>query len=152
MADQVNAGHVVWISRNLKEIINDLSIFRDGRLMDVDIADGYKWRIEMLSREILALEVNGELDECEHKAIDFILKAFAVIDKVVDKLQNLEFFPTMHDTGTVLVSDGTVGRPKFKICEFQLKSLLEDSFSVPDIARMLSVSVSTIRRQINDRF
>ena len=92
MADQVNAGHAVWISRNLKEIINDLSVFKDGRLMGVDIGDGYKWQIVMLSHEILALEVNGELDEYERKAVNFILKAFSVIDKVVDNLQNTDFF------------------------------------------------------------
>jgi len=51
-------------------------MFKDGRLMDVDIAEGYKWQIEMLSHEIIALEANDELDECELKAVDFILKAF----------------------------------------------------------------------------
>ena len=151
MADrQFNAGHAAWINRTIKEIINDLSIFRDGRLMDIDIADGYKWRIEMLSREIVALEVNGELDEHECKAVEIILKAFSVIDRLVDKLQNMQLFPTTSDTEAILVCDGTVGRPKFEISEFQLTSLLEDSFNVPDIARILGVSISTIRRRMTD--
>ena len=46
--------------------------------------------------------------------------------------------------------DGTVGRPKFEISEFQLTSLLEDSFNVPDIARILGVSISTIRHRMTD--
>jgi len=32
-----------------------------------------------------------------------------VIDKVVDKLQNMDFFPIMNDREAVLASDGTVG-------------------------------------------
>ena len=84
-----NSRHTTWITRSLKEIITDLSIFMQRRkVLNIDIADGYKWRMEMISRKILALEVNGELDETECKAVDFILKAFSVVNKVVDKLQN----------------------------------------------------------------
>ena len=147
---QCNAGHAIWINRTIKEIINDLSIFRDGRLMDIDNADGYKWQIEMVSCEIVALEVIGELDECKCKAVEFVLKAFSVIDRVVDKLQNMQLFPTTNDTEAALVHDVTVGQPKFEISKFQLTSLLEDSFSVPDIARILGISVSTMRRRMTD--
>ena len=40
-----------------------------------------------------------------------------------------------------LVSDGNVGCPRFK-------KLLEDGFAVPNIAGILGVSVSTVRRQM----
>ena len=143
--------HTAWITRSLKEIMSDLSIFVDGRLMDIDVAEGYKWRMEMLSREILALEMNEELDESECKAVDSILKAFSVINDVVDNLQNTDSFSTMTiTTEATLVSDGSVGRPKFDISELQLRTLLEENFSVPDIAKILGVSVSTIRRRMTD--
>ena len=112
MTDVFHNGtqHTAWITRSLKEIISDLSIFVDGRLMDIDVAEGYKWRMEMLSREILALEMNEELDESECKAVDSILKALSVINDVVDNLQNTDSFSTMTiTTEATLVSDGSVG-------------------------------------------
>ena len=119
--------------------------------MDIDVAEGYKWWMEMLSPEILALEMNEELDESECKAVDSILKAFSVINDVVDNLQNTDSFSTMTiTTEATLVSDGSVGWPKFDISELQLRTLLEENFSVPDIAKILGVSVSTIRCQITD--
>lgn len=139
--------HTAWITRSLKEIMSDLSIFVDGRFIDIDVAEGYKWWMEMLSHEILALEMNEELDEFECKAVDYILKAFSVINDVVDNLQNTESFSTMTiTTETTLVPDGSVGRPKFDISEIQFRTLLEKNFSAPDIAKILGVSVSTIRR------
>ena len=44
------------------------------------------------------------------------------------------------------IRDGRIGRPKFSISCKQLSMLLEHRFSVPQIANMLGVSVSTVRR------
>ena len=43
-------------------------------------------------------------------------------------------------TKATLVSDGSVTRPKFDNGGWQLRTLLEKSFSVPDIAKMLGIS------------
>ena len=43
-----------------------------------------------------------------------------------------------------------IGRPKFCIGLEQLSMLLEHRFSVPQIAEMLGVSISTIRRRMTE--
>ena len=45
--------------------------------------------------------------------------------------------------------DGNVGRPSFDIPLSQLKYLIDNRFLVPQIAQMMDVSVSTIRRRMS---
>ena len=45
---------------------------------------------------------------------------------------------------------GKRGRPKLNITREQLQFLLERAFSVPDIARIIGVSVSTIERRLHE--
>ena len=45
---------------------------------------------------------------------------------------------------------GERGRPKLNITREQLQFLLERAFSVPDIARIIGVSVSTIERRLHE--
>ena len=47
-------------------------------------------------------------------------------------------------------TQGYLGRPRFVIHSEQLSMLLEHRFSVPQIADMFGVSVSTIRRRMSD--
>ena len=44
---------------------------------------------------------------------------------------------------------GSVGRPAFAISCHQLRYLIESRFSVPQIAELLGVSVSTLRRRMS---
>ena len=46
--------------------------------------------------------------------------------------------------------DKNVGRPKFDNSFSLLRTLLTDGFVVPNIAGLLGVSVSTVRRQMTD--
>ncbi len=48
------------------------------------------------------------------------------------------------------VCSGLVGRPYFLIPQEKLAYLIENRFSVPEIADMLGVSVRTIRRRMSD--
>ena len=142
---------VSWINRSLKDINNDLSIFLDGRLLDLDTAEGYKWRLEMLSRELLALQLEGELNESECIAVEYLLKAYSAMIDIVEKLQNMRYQQSTERSPTVsIVCDGSVGRPRFELSKAQLESLLEEGFSVPDISSILGVSVSTVRRRMNE--
>ena len=36
------------------------SVFDEGRTVDLNMAEGYKWRLETLSREMLALQASDE--------------------------------------------------------------------------------------------
>ena len=49
-------------------------------------------------------------------------------------------------TQPVQVTDDSVGRPYYDISYHQLETLISIRFSVPQIAELFGVSVSTIRR------
>ena len=46
-------------------IISGFSVFDEGRTKDLNMAEGYKWRLETLSHEMLALQASGELNNYE---------------------------------------------------------------------------------------
>ena len=48
------------------------------------------------------------------------------------------------------VSTGLVGRPYFQILQDQLSYLIENGFSVPQIANMIGMSVRTVCRRMDD--
>ena len=48
------------------------------------------------------------------------------------------------------VPTGAVGRPKYEICKPSLIFLLENRFSVTQIAGMIGALVSTVRRRMSD--
>ena len=48
------------------------------------------------------------------------------------------------------VQTGAVGRPSFDVSPDQLTFLIENQFSVPQIADMIGVSVRTIRRRMSE--
>ena len=50
----------------------------------------------------------------------------------------------------MLLPTGRRGRPRFDINPEQLEYLLENGFTGPDIARMMCVSLRTIRRRITE--
>ena len=120
---------------------------KEGLLMELDVAEGYKRRLEMLSREMLALQTSGELDFYESDALECLLKSYSIISEVVDKLEGMEWSQPCQAHVSV-VSDGNAGRPKFDISYSLLKTLLEDGFAVPNMAGILGVSISTIRRRM----
>ena len=50
-----------------------------------------KRRLEMLSREMLALQTSGELNFYESDALECLLKSYSIISEVVDKLERPEW-------------------------------------------------------------
>ena len=89
--------------------------------MHVDVAEGYKLRLEMMSRELLALRVVSLMTECE--AMECVLKSYSIMVQLVDKLERGQVEECVMQAPVVL--DGSVGRPKFEIKFSQLKCLLE---------------------------
>ena len=127
--------------------MDDLAMYTDGREMSVDVAKGYKWRVERMLRELAAMDTCGELNGSETEALDCLSRACSILSEVTDKLRlNSEVFDVGNQPPTVLT--GNVGRPKFDISHAQLEELLQSRFHVPDIAHLLGVSVSTIRRRM----
>ena len=55
-----------------------------------------------------------------------------------------------HSYSVAQVYTGERGRPKLNISQDQLQFLVERGFTIPDISRMLNVSVRTIERRLHD--
>ena len=151
MAQVSNQRQTLWIRQSMREIISDFEVYEnEGRTMELTVAEGYKWRLEMLSREMLALETNGELNQYEYNALECLLKSYSTVCEVVEKLERSEWAqPYVSPASASIVSHGTAGRPSFDISYSLLKTLLEDGFAVPNISGILGVSISTVRRRMS---
>ena len=133
----------IWISQSIRAVASDLG---DGRQLSVDIAEGYKWRLERMLRELVAMDTCDELDDSESEALDYLSQAHSMLSKAIDKLViESEVFDVGEQPPMILTD--SVGRPKY-ISRAQLEELLQSRFSVPDIAHLVGVSVSTIRRRM----
>ena len=100
----------------------------------------------MICRELLAYEmVNGGLLNCESEALCYLSQAHCAISQLLDDLMA---GPTVCNGSTEVMLTGSVGRPAYCIPYNQLLYLIESRFSVPEIANLLGVSVSTIRRRM----
>ena len=136
--------------QNLKAVIADLTDECSGSGITLDAAEGFKWRIGLMYRDLLAKEcLNGYLREAETRALEYLAKAYEKLYQYVDHL-------LLHPEESVLPAQqaqvhltGGVGRPAFGISCHQLQYLIDSRFSVPQIAELLGVSVSTVRRRMS---
>ena len=132
-----------WILQSLRALLSDL----DGSgNYTYEVVDGYKWRIEMIYRDLLATELISGLEGSENEVLGFLAQAYSAISHLLEDPPQSEC-PLMNTAQQVL--DGTVGRPYFQIPLSQLKYLIDSRFSVPQIAKLMDVSVSTIRRRMS---
>ena len=82
----------------------------------------------------------------EKDVLEYVALAYASIGRVIDRLTTFGGQSEVtSSTQALLALDGTVGRPSFQISPIQLEFLINNRFSVPQIAQLLGVSVSTIR-------
>ena len=126
----------------------DLTDKCSGSGITQEVAKGYRWRIEMMYRDLLAKELVGGLCTQETGALAYLSQAYHAISEFVDSLQSsvTHLLPTQAQ----VVRTGTVGPPSFDIPQHQLQYLIENRFSVPQIAQLMGVSVSTIRQRMSD--
>ena len=115
VASQRSSMEFSWIIQSLRSISSDLSMFVDGRSMCLDVVEGYKWRLEMVLRELT------------NEMLTFVQRSFTILSSVVDKLQ---IYQTRLCYQSAVVMTGCVGRPCFNVSGSQLKALIENRFSV----------------------
>ena len=109
-----------------------------------DRADAYLWRVELVYREMLVRDANLILSDEERSVLRLLGEAYEQLNHVVENCET-----TMPVQASVIL-DGQVGRPRFSISFYQLQYLINCLFSVPQIAHLLGVSVSTIRRRMSE--
>ena len=113
--------------------------------MSVDRAKALEWRIELVYRDLIAKEVAGELVSEEQEVLPIIAEAYLHLRELV---QSIELLPP-PGSQPFQVIDG-VGRPSYHISYHQLDALISMHLSVPQIARVIGVSVSTVRRRMSE--
>ena len=136
-----------WLRQSIQVLLADLSEECNGE-MSLRAAEDYRWRTEMLYRSLLAEDLSGQRLGTERSILHFIGQAFSVMCEMVDALTAFGS-QDMLPTEASIVLDGTVGRPSFQIPPSQLQFLINSRFSVPQVARLMGVSVSTIRRRMS---
>ena len=131
----------------LRRVVSDLSVFVDGRDIPDDTLDSFIVSLEFVYREMVVLEATSQLNAGQLQATDIIRKSLSTLRSLSD----LRSMPA-NDWRTQVrpVSTGLVGRPCFQIPREQLSYLIENGFSVPQIADMIGVSVRTVRRRMDD--
>ena len=124
-------------------MLADLPRFEDGRVLSTRNVDVILNQLELVYRELSAVDAVGELDTQGGSALMLVARA-------IEELRQLEQRTAVSVTAYMspVVCDGTVGRPQYLIPQDVLGSLLETGFSVPQIANILSVSIRTARRRM----
>ena len=142
----INHGLDVAIS-TLRRVVSDLSVFSDGREIPDDTLECFIVSMEFVYRELLVLEAIYQLNEEQQIATSIIRNALST-------LRCLSYVRSGcgYDTSIPVqpVSRGSVGRPYFQIPREQLSYLIQNAFSVPQIADMLDVSIRTVRRRMDE--
>ena len=104
------------------------------------------WRIQVIYRDLLAKGAAGELQDSEEDVKDLIAQAYGQIAKVVEHLERK--LPQGDAQCVAVVRTGFAGRPSFDIPSSLLNYLLDIHLSVPRIAKIIGVSISTVRRRM----
>ena len=131
----------------LQRVVSDLSAFVDGRDIPENTLDSFIVSLEFVYRELIVLETTGELSPAQRDASGIVRQCLATFRclRQVSAVQENSRHSQVHPVYT-----GLVGRPSFEISYEQLSYLIENRFSVPQIADMIGVSVRTVRRRMSD--
>ena len=130
----------------LERVIADLVQAQDGRFLTRNNIELFLVSVELAYRELAVLELTNQLSTEQKEAVNIVRQCLHLIRQ----LQLLTEVSQLHTPSVVVaVAAGAVGRPRHKIPEDSLEMLLENRFTVPQIASMLGVSVSTVRRRMS---
>ena len=128
----------------LRRVSSDLSVFPDFNDISDDTLDSFILSLELVSRRLVLLEA---INATEYDGLEDVMSCLSTLRSIYDLRRVLEL---SFNYQIQPVSIGMVGRPSFNISNEQLTYLVENEFSVPQIADMIGVSVSTIRRRMTE--
>ena len=128
----------------LRRVVTDLSAFRDGRRIPFDVADAFIICLQLVYRELIALEHFSGFDGNVDQACEVVRQSLRFLRMLQDE-------PPIHENHTPpLRRTGCIGRPRFEIPREQIIFLLESRFTALQMAEILGVSLSTVRRRMAD--
>ena len=124
---------------SLRSVINALVPTQDGRSVLSDQIDAFIPTIELAYREILLIMHTEDLNVNEKSAKQYIRMALNVLQEAMDTARSvLSAYRPQAETS------GTAGRPRFFVPRDHLEYLVENRFTVPQIAEMIDVSPRTV--------
>lgn len=130
----------------LERVIHDLSQLQDCRFLTTYSLDSLN-NVELAYRELVALELIDELSVEQREGIDLVRQCLFFIRQLQLSFQLSE----VSSSPTVVMSHtGAIGRPRYEVPEGSLEMLIENRFTVPQIANIMGVSISTVRRRMSD--
>ena len=116
----------------LERVIHDLSQLQDHCFVTTYSLDSLN-DVKLAYRELVALELIDELSVEQREGIDLVHRCLYVIRQLQLSFQVSE----VSSLPTVVMSDtGTIGRPRYEVPEGSLEILIENRFTVPQIANM----------------
>ena len=119
-----------------------LSLVEGTATVPRDTLESFGSGLELAYRELVAYEIlaGNSITQEQSEAIDYVRAATRVVRRVSESIH----------CGGLVGSLGTgVGRPRLAVTREQLESLIEANFMAPQIAHMLGVSISTVRRRMD---
>ena len=129
-----------WCVSVLRRIISDLV---DGRIMSRSALDSCILSIETVYREFVIADTLHGLNNNEQSAVNLLKYAYETLKQIYDD-------PVENDLYSCPVVLGTNGRPRFDIPLEQIECLLQNHFTIPQIADLLNVSERTIFRRMSE--
>ena len=129
--------------QSLQRVLDDMnsgSFLTDNRLEYI------LTHIELTYRELVALQLFHGQD------VDVLSSVVGVIRHCLQLTRELQLMCSSGNqcSNAVVSNDGSVGRPRYVVEQESLEMLLENRFTVPQIANILGVSISTVRRRMSE--
>ena len=132
-----------WAVSTLGRVIGELDRYQDGRVIPQDPLEAYIMSLELVFRELTAQDTYGPVPDND------LQEANELVRNVLNSMMYMRDRYGDRNAATVPAIRGS-GRPKFDIRYEQLAYLLENRFTVSEIANMLSVSERTVYRRMSD--
>ena len=122
----------------LRRVSSDMSSFSDGREIPEDVLDSFIVSLEFVYRELVVLGTTSQLTQPQNEALGIVRSCLSTLKSIQEQHQfsAMSSFHPVHPVQT-----GAVGRPSFDVSPDQLTFLIDNQFSVPQIADMIGVSV-----------
>lgn len=130
-----------WAVSTLHGVIRELDRYQYGRMIPQDSLEAYILSLELVFRELTAQDTYGPIPDNDlQEASELVRNTLNSLTRVRDR---------GHRTSAAVPVVHGSGRPKFDIKYEQLAYLLENRFTVGEIANMLSVSERTVYRRMS---
>ena len=131
----------------LQRLSRDLLAFDDVRNISDVMLDSFIVSLEFVYRELICLETIEGTTPRVTESIDTVRRCLLTFNSAVD-MQRLSTGGFYYQTQPEIT--GVVGRPAFVVSAEQLLFLIENRFSVPQIADLRGISVRTVRRRMTE--